>query len=219
MKQPAFAVIFDFDGTIFESVKCHEACWREVLSCYGRTLTHQQFEEGLGATNEYFIKNIVQCPNVDELVALKEELYQKKALSGQIRPYQSSLDCIRRLHEAHVLLAIGTASSRGAIDRLLASYKDVYESFSAFITADQVTYGKPNPEIFLKAAAALQMNPHDCIVVEDAPSGILAAQTAGMKTVVLTTTFPASILAPLKPDVLVDSLAQVTFEQFASLVR
>ena len=70
--------------------------------------------------------------------------------------------------------------------------------------------GKPNPEVFLKAAAELSISPSQCVVFEDSPHGIEAAQNANMKSVALTTSHPANVFMHIKPDLVVGSLAEVT---------
>jgi len=76
------------------------------------------------------------------------------------------------------------------------------------ISADDVVNGKPNPEPYLKGAKALNMDPAECLVIEDAPAGISAAHAAGMKVIALTTTYPASALQ--QADAIIPALADIT---------
>jgi len=75
------------------------------------------------------------------------------------------------------------------------------------IAADDVANGKPHPEPYLKGAAALAVAPSECLVIEDAPAGIRAAQAGGMKVIALTSTYPASALS--EADVVISSLDQI----------
>ena len=89
--------------------------------------------------------------------------------------------------------------------------------FSAAACSEDVQVGKPNPEVFLKAAAGLSISPAQCVVFEDSPHGIKAAQNATMKSVALTTSHPANVFMHLQPDLVVGSLAEVTPKQILKL--
>ncbi len=221
MSKLGMAVIFDFDGTIFSSVKCHEICWQEVVQAHGEKITREQFESGLGVKNERFVRDIlhIDADKADEIVADKEELFRKKSIAGSIKAIPETLSMIRRLHAAKIQLAIGSASGRANIDRLLGQYPDIYAMFSVFITAEDLEYGKPNPEVFLKAAERLGCLPKECLVIEDTPSGIIAAKKAGMKAIGLTTTLPKEYLKSSQPDLIVATLEEVSVEDVVNLVH
>jgi beta-phosphoglucomutase len=220
MTSSQIAVIFDFDGTIVNTVKCYETCWQEVLQSLGREVTREQFEKGLGLKSEQFVRDVLKIDEgrVDSVVAQKEALFRRKSASSSIEAIPETLDLIRRLHAAKIPLAIGSASGRATIDRLLGNYPDIYQMFSAFVTGDELIYGKPDPEVFLKAADRLGVLPSDCVVIEDTPLGIMAAKAAGMRAVAITTTLPADYLVPSHPDLIVSSLAELSVEDLLNLV-
>lgn len=220
MNERRLAVIFDFDGTIFQSVKCHEACWQDVLAAYGKSITKEQFERGLGVTNDLFVRDILHIPEgqADEIVLGKEELFRRRSLQGVVEAIPETLSMIRRLHRAQIPLAIGSASGRGNIDRLLGRYPDIYAMFSVFVTGEEIQYGKPDPEVFLKAAEKMGYLPQECVVIEDTPSGIVAAKRGGMKAIALTTTFSKELLRSSHPDRIVKTLDEVSIEEIRLLV-
>ena len=217
----ALGVIFDFDGTIFESVVYHKASWQEALSSHNKTVSDEQFSQGLGVKNLPFLKDILQLPEKEaaEVLSKKEQIYEEKVQSGGVQPIKGTFSLIRRLHEAKIPLAIGSASSKRTISSLFSRYPDVYAMFSAFVTGEDICYGKPNPEVFLKAAEALSCLPEECLVIEDAPHGIKAAKAASMRVIALTTTFSEEELLPYHPDRIVDSLEDISVQQIISLVH
>ena len=89
---------------------------------------------------------------------------------------------LRRLHEGGTLLGIATTNYRDLTEACLLRL-GILDLFDAVVTSAEIEKGKPDPEIFLKAAQAMGLSPGDCIVFEDLPAGLLAGKRAGMKTV------------------------------------
>ena len=89
--------------------------------------------------------------------------------------------------------------------------------FHGIIASEDVTHGKPNPEVFLKGASKLACKPCECVVLEDSPHGILAAQKAKMKTIALTTTHPEEFFRELAPDLILDSFVNQSIDIIPSL--
>jgi len=96
------------------------------------------------------------------------------------------------------LQALATSAPRGNIDAVFAAL-GLEKFFDATISSEEVKAGKPEPDVFLAAAANLDVAPRDCIVIEDAPAGLEAARRAGMKSIGVLTTHPelnADLVAP-----------------------
>ncbi len=122
---------------------------------------------------------------MDELSVEKERRYQ--------RVYRPHLKLIEGLHsfmekarQANIKMAIGSAAIPFNIDFVLDNL-DIRKYFSAIVSAEDVIISKPDPETYIKAAQQLDIDPQHCIVFEDAPKGVEAAERAGMDAVVLTT--------------------------------
>lgn len=213
--------IFDFDGVCFHSEREHEACWHEIAREEGFSMSREKFLRGFGVKNELFIKEIVQWTEnpkeIAQIIARKEALFQKRLLTHPLKPIVGTIDLVRRLVHAHIPCAIGSSSVMKNIDLVLDSFPDIRALFSVIISGDDVHIGKPNPEVFLKAAEKLHIPPSRCVVFEDAPLGIEAAKRGGMKAIGLATTFTEDQLQAACPDRTVDSLSSFSLADLFSL--
>jgi HAD superfamily hydrolase (TIGR01509 family) len=110
-----------------------------------------------------------------------------------LQPIPGSIDLVRALHDAGMPLAVGSSGPRDNVALALAKL-GILQYFGAVVTGDDVTRGKPAPDIFLLAAARLRVDPWTCVVIEDAEQGVEAALAAGMRVVAVTTSLPAERL-------------------------
>ena len=144
----------------------------------------------------------------------KEELYRD--LIRQDAPIvDGAVDLIRTLHRAGAHLAVGSSGPRENIDLVLGAM-GVAGCISVVISGDDVTRGKPDPQVFLLAADRLGLSPGQCVVIEDAPVGVRAARAAGARVVAVLLYHPAETLHGA--DLVVERLADLTVEQTLSLV-
>lgn len=192
------AVLFDMDGVIVDSEPLHVAAFQATLKNYGHSLSGEQYKQHFaGRTDEagfrqYFdyIGETVELPVVmDE----KAKVYLGLA-ADQLTPYPGVLEFIRDLAAREVRLALVTGSLRAEADVVLRTF-NLTDIFSTVIAAEDVTHGKPSPEGYLKGARGLNVGPADCIIIEDAPSGVQAAKAAGIRCVAVTNTHTKEELA------------------------
>ena len=185
------AVLFDMDGVIVDSEPLHVAAFRAVLERYGHSLTDEHYKQHFaGRTDEAgfrqyfdFVGETVHLPVImDEKAGAYLEL-----AADQLVAYTGVIELIRDLAKRSVPMALVTGSLRNETEVTLKGF-DISDCFSAVVCAEDITQSKPNPEGYLKAARALNIDPSDCIVIEDAPSGVAAASAAGMKCVAVTNT-------------------------------
>jgi beta-phosphoglucomutase len=202
------AVLFDMDGVILDSEPLHYLATQRILNARGHALTYQQYKQHFaGKTDkEAFQKYctlIGEQAAVSKILAEKAEAYLDVATTSQLVPCPGSIECIRLLAERQLPLALVTGSLRAEAELVLQAF-GLTNAFDIVVTAEDTAHGKPHPEGYLKGAAALDVNPVDCIVIEDAPSGILAARDAGMRCLAIATTYAAEELrgASLVVDVL-----------------
>lgn len=179
------AVIFDCDGTLVNSMPAHFEAWCEALSYYGAANVFQ--EDVFHAMGGRPTKDIVVDLNSDYGLKLDPEAVAMKKREA----YLQRLDRIELIDEVaeharnlrgKLPMAIATGGGRMAIEKTLQAV-GVSDLFDEVVTADDVANGKPAPDIFLYAAKLLGVAPEKCLVLEDAPAGITAAQLAGMKVV------------------------------------
>ena len=185
------AVIFDCDGTLVHSMPLHFEAWCEALSMHGAANIFK--EDVFYAMGGRPTKDIVVEINDEyglkldpEKVAFsKREAFLRKLgqleLIDEVAAFAESL-------RGKLPMAIATGGTRLVIEKTLQAV-GVSDLFEEVITADDVANGKPAPDIFLKAAQMLGVRPERCLVLEDAPAGVMAGQLAGMTVI--------SIPAPL----------------------
>jgi beta-phosphoglucomutase family hydrolase len=193
-----FGVIFDWDGVIVDSSAAHAAAWERLAAAEALPLPPRHFEASFGRKNEFAVEHILgwgrDPAEIVRLSRRKEELYRTIVRERGITLLPGVREFLGRLQAADVPCAIGSSTERKNLDTVLAII-GLESRFQAVVSADDVTLGKPNPQVFLLAARTLRMPPARCVVFEDALVGIEAARAGGMKVVGVATTHPAQTLA------------------------
>lgn len=190
MRKPE-AFIFDLNGTMIDDMEYHAIAWSTVLNDDLKAgLTYDQVKLQMYGKNSelldrVFGKSHFTPEQVEEISIAKEHRYQKDYLE-HMKLIEGLSDFFERAVKGNVRMAIGSAAIPFNINYILDNLK-VRDYFAAIVSADDVVISKPDPETFLKAASLLAVDPAACIVFEDAPKGVEAAQNAGMQAVVLTT--------------------------------
>ncbi len=127
-----------------------------------------------------------------------------------------AVELIRRLGEFGLRLAIGSSGPPANVELVVDELR-IRAYFGALVTGEDVSHGKPDPEVFLLAAERLSVRPAECVVIEDAPAGIEAAHRGGMAAVGLAVVHPAGKLTAA--ELVVSSLRQLRPEQIMALSR
>lgn len=210
------AVLWDMDGTLVDSEESHWLSWRDTMALEGITLTHDQFLKTFGQRNDSILPQWlgVDAPadRIQRVGDTKEELYRKLIREGGIQLLPGALEWVRRLHAVGWAQAIASSAPRANIDVVL-EVLGLTEDFQSVVSAEDVTKGKPDPQVFLTAAARLDTPPARCIVVEDAVPGVEAARRAGMRSIGVSRT------GSLQADLVVRSLADLPGSAFEDLGR
>jgi beta-phosphoglucomutase len=181
----ARAAIWDVDGTLVDTSELHFEAWSALLHELGRPFTRQEFAATFGQRNPEIIHALFGSRFTDREIAdlgtRKEEFYQAAARGGvELLPGVRQL--LEALRAAGFKQAIGSSAPRGNLDLILGlTNTSVY--FDAIISAEDTDRGKPDPQVFLLAANGLNVPPAQCVVFEDAISGVQAAKAGGMKCV------------------------------------
>lgn len=183
------AVIFDCDGTLVDSMSAHFEAWCHALTLHGAGGVFREdvfFAMGgrpstdivLELNDEYDLKL-----DPESVAMAKREAFLKRlgtiSLIDEVAAFAESL-------RGRVPMAIATGSNRMVVEKTLQAM-GVSDWFDEVVTSDDVAEGKPAPDIFLHAAKLLGVDPKKCLVLEDAPAGILAAQRAGMQVLTIPT--------------------------------
>ncbi len=211
-----WCALFDWDGVVIDSSALHEKSWEWMGTTFGLPLPAGHFRRGFGMKNERIIPEVLgwskDPTEVARLAHQKETRYRELVVEEGLEPLPGVSAWIQRLHDAGVPCAIASSTDRANIDVVLDRI-GLRRFFSAIVSGDEVSHGKPAPDIFLKAQAKLGGLP--ALVFEDALVGIEAAQRAEMAVVAVTTTHPAGELG--HADKVVERLDELTVEEAALL--
>ena len=176
------SIIFDMDGVIFDTELVYLEIWSKVFEKYGYKLQKEVYAEVLGTGREnvkkVFLNNYGNELPIDKMYREKDEDLEKAVDKG-IPLKQGAYEILSYLKNNNYKIALATSASN---DRALKQlrYADIEKFFDVIVSRDDVKETKPNPDIFLKAAKKLNVNPNECIVIEDSSAGIKAAFNAGM---------------------------------------
>ena len=184
------AVIFDMDGVLVDNYAYHRKAWELFCSKYSLDLNLAFRSMVFGGTNRFhletFFSRKLSQQEVQAYETEKESLY-RSLYAEHIRPVNGLVGFLKLLQEASVPIALATSSPSINVEFVLSGTQTA-SFFKIILDASDVTHGKPDPEIYLKAALALQKHPAECVVIEDSVNGIISARAAGTKIVALTTT-------------------------------
>ena len=184
------AVLFDMDGVVIDNLPYHVDAWLLYCERHGIHLTREIFYKDLNGLNskdtfEWLLKREITREEIIEMEEEKEEIYR-----GFYKPFLSPapglMDFLSILKSNGIKTALGTSAGPGNIDFILDGL-GIRAEFDAVIGGAEVTKGKPDPEIYLRAAGLVHVSPEDCWVIEDSLQGIEAGLSAGMKVVGMTT--------------------------------
>lgn len=192
------AALFDMDGTLVDNTLAHMRAFEIFCARYGVTGWKEKLSQAFGMGNDDIMRLIMPAELIRErglasLAEEKEAIY-REIYAPEIRPVEGLVPLFESLRAAGVHCAVGSSGCRANVDFVLEKCR-IGEFFDARISGDRVTRCKPDPEIYLTAAAALGMAPADCVVFEDAKAGIESARRAGVgRVVALATTLPREVL-------------------------
>lgn len=180
------ALIFDMDGVIIDSepIQCEIAV--EVLKSFGGKPTEKELYEFIGVTNQTMWPILKERhklrATVEEILERHQEYKKRRFFQEPVDPIDGIEDLIKRADARGVKIALATSSPKFLAEHILES-AGLLPYFDAIVTADDITRSKPDPEIYLKAAQFLGIDPGFCVAVEDAELGIQSAKSAGMRVV------------------------------------
>lgn len=192
------AALFDMDGTLVDNTLAHMRAFEIFCARYGVTGWKEKLSQAFGMGNDDIMRLIMPAELIRErglasLAEEKEAIY-REIYAPEIRPVEGLVPLLESLRAAGVRCAVGSSGCCANVDFVLEKCR-IGEFFDARISGDRVTRCKPDPEIYLTAAAALGMAPAECVVFEDAKAGIESARRAGVgRVVALATTLPREVL-------------------------
>lgn len=192
------ALIFDFDGLLVDTETLHFRTWNELFRRYGVELRVERWLLDLGTHGAFDpcqeLEQLLGRPiDVDATRSDHRARHIALVEQEQLRPGVRSL--LEAARAADLRLAVASSSDRAWLERWLAHH--VIRSFFACVRSrDDVRRVKPDPELFLSAAACLDLPPAECVVFEDSPNGMRAAAAAGMRCVAVPNGMMANVELP-----------------------
>ena len=196
------AVIFDLDGTLTDNMALHAAAFRAFLARHQLPPMTMALRRRIdGKRNAEIFPILFNREMTDAewraFEAEKEGLYREIS-HGQLQPVPGAIALLDRLDALGIPVALATSAPRENVGHTLEAI-GLARYFRTIVRGDEVPHGKPAPDVFLRAAEVLGVEPAACLAFEDAPVGVAAARAAGMTCVALTTTFDAAAFAASEP--------------------
>jgi beta-phosphoglucomutase len=211
----ASAVIFDMDGVLVLSLPAHWVAWRKTAAAHGVDLTRETFLACNGLVNPDICALLWGPRATPDFVArisdAKERAF-REAIEAEVPLAPGCRALLETLQANGSRLAVGSSGPRENVD-LVLDRGGIRAFFGAVVHAGMVRRGKPAPDIFLRAAELLEVPPRRCVVVEDAPSGVRAALSAGMAAVGVATNHSEQELLHAGARLVVHDLASLRPEQ------
>ncbi len=189
------AIIFDMDGTLVATTEADFMAWQRIFSEAGRTLSFDDYFPLLGKKSHDVVYHELRLTGDQAENALTrkmkyfEEIVADKGIA--MMPHAEAL--LRELRSLGIPLALATSSRKLKMELVLEEV-GLLDYFNVLVSGEDVSNGKPAPDIFLLTAKKLGVDPHHCVVFEDAVSGVMAAKAAGMKCIAVTNTHQAEDL-------------------------
>jgi HAD superfamily hydrolase (TIGR01509 family) len=208
-RQSKKTILWDMDGVIADSHSLHLAAWQEAFAKRGIAFTIEDFANLFGARNDFIVSSVTHGELSEEaartVVQEKEESFRRKAI-GNVKAFPGALRLLNIIKAGNFKLGLVSSAPKENIN-LVTTELNLDGVFDCVVSGQEVSEGKPSPQIHLLAAQKLGVAPNDCLAIEDSPQGIQAAKTAGMKCLAITSTHPRQRLD--EADKVIDSLENV----------
>lgn len=209
---PSFkAILFDVDGVLVDS----EPFIAEAGACmfaelYGTAVNPAEFTPFIGTGEASYLGGVANAHglqiDIDKAKKRTYELYFK-VIRGRMQAVPGAVQLVRSLRAAGIGSATATSADRVKLDANLEAVGLTEADFDSLVCGNDVTRKKPFPDIYQEAARRLGVAPEDCLVIEDATEGVLAAKAAGCRCIGLSTTFPAAKLLEAGADSILPDLS------------
>ena len=185
------AILFDMDGVLIESEFLMRATAIQALADYGVQAQHEDFLEFTGMGEDRFVGGVAEKYGLKYEFAMKERAYDYygQRVKAEAHIPEGVKEMLETLHAKGIVLAVCSAADLRKVRYNIQAIGVDESLFTALVTGSDVARKKPFPDIYLEGARRVGMDPKDCLVVEDAVSGIQAAHAAGMDAVGIPSTF------------------------------
>ena len=215
-------LIFDMDGTLVDNLAYHFKAFDAYIEREGFTLLEPVTLKINGMhSNDIFPMllgdEVVAEYGLDRLHHEKEAVY-RDLYRPHIKPIAGVIELMKAAKAAGVKCAIGSSGCRENVEMIIEGL-GIADLIDASISGSDVTHGKPHPEIFIKAYEALGLKAEECVVVEDAITGIKAGVAAGCKCIAVTTTSSAEVLSETGASLCMEDYSTLTIDDLNNLLK
>lgn len=178
------AVLWDLDGVVIDSEADHKRAWQRLGRERGKDFSDEQFAVTFGRRNDAIIPIVWGVVSAEELQTLadRKEGYYRDYVRETAAFLPGAEELMRSLHQAGYPQALGSSAPLANI-ALVKEVLGLDRYIDKFVSGESVPHGKPAPDIFLKAAQEVAVEPQHCLVIEDAVAGIAAARAGGMYSI------------------------------------
>lgn len=206
------AILFDMDGVLIESEFLMRHSAMQALADYGITAKHEDFLPFTGMGEDKFVGGVAEKYGHTYVKAMKELSYDYygQQVKEMTNIPEGIKEMLTTLHEKGLILAVCSAADLRKVKYNIQAIGVDESIFTALVTGSDVTRKKPFPDIYLEGARRVGIEPKDCLVVEDAISGIQAAHAAGMDAAAVPTTFSKEALQQENPEYMLDHIKELT---------
>ena len=190
------AILFDMDGVLVDSEPVILKSAIQGLKEFGVEARPDDFLEFVGAGEDRFVGGVAEKHGVAYVPEMKKRVYEIycSLVDSELILFDEVPQTLRHLHETGYRIAIASSADRVKVEANIRAAGIPRDAVNAILSGEDIERKKPFPDIFLLAAERLGVSPCECIVVEDAVNGIQAATAAGMRSIGVTSFFPAQRL-------------------------
>ena len=184
MTDQIHAIIWDLDGVIIDSAEEHRLAWYRMASEEGLPFSDEQFFATFGMRNDKTISMLWGPMSAERVKALgdRKEVYFREFVQEKVGPLPGAIELLTALRDAGYTQALASSAPIKNIE-VISEKLGLENYLSALVSGEMVPHGKPAPDVFLKAAAELEVEPAYCLVIEDAVAGVEAAHAGGMRCI------------------------------------
>lgn len=180
--------VFDMDGLMFDSERIVYEIWQEMMDEHGYSYSLDVFKNTIGLrradSEKFYQSRYGRDFDYNSFKKRCRSTYMERVERGGVPVKKGLIELLDFLKSRKIRTAVATSTSAETAHKVIR-LAGVYDYFDCFVCGDEVTKGKPNPEIFLKAADKIRLSPESCIAFEDSINGIKSAYGAKMTTVMV----------------------------------
>ena len=217
MINTTWAILWDMDGVLVDTTEAHYKAWVETLSAYGIKYSREQFLAEFGMNNFSILSQLFTTSDLEVITPVSDQKEQsfRSYVRGHLKLLPGTARWLEQFKEWGFPQAICSSAPQENIDAIIET-TEINNYFTIQLSAAHLR-GKPDPEVFLKAASLLGYSTERCLVVEDATVGVQAAKRAGMKCVAIETTHSARELD--QADLVIPDLSHLDNQRLKTILN